>query len=584
VKALVLACAALSVATVLIAQQPARDQPKFATFGSASITGVVVDDQNQAPLRRATLSLSRTGVDDVRIVATEHDGRFVFDRLPAGSFTLSASKGAYVSMNYGAPKPGMPGSSIVVTTGQAFAATPIALMRGAVITGRLTDRLGQPISPATVRADQFVTVNGERRRRSTPGMFSQAQVNAHGEYRIYGLMPGDYVVSATASPLSVQGEVTAEELAWANRPSGSAPPPARAFTAAPTMFPGTTDASGGVVITLGRGEERSVVDFAVQAVPVARVTGIVLGPDGRPAPNAMVLCTVKNPSLVLPPSGVPISMTATDGAFACASLAPGQYLLAARHVQDPAARAGLPPTPGVMPLWGMAELTVAGRDVSNVSIQVQTGLSLSGQAEFKSVGTASSPDPSSLQVRLTPFNPAMPVGIAVATVRADGTFQIDGIVPGSYRLTAAFIGLTPTSGNWTLRSAVLSGRDIADGPFDVLQSTAGLTVTLTDAQTELSGTLTDAAGRPSPPLYVFVFPTDKTLWGSARRIQSVRSNDSGSYKIPGLPPGEYYLCALTELDTSLQTEPSYLEQFVSSSIKITLGEGEKKTQSLRIGG
>ena len=97
--------------------------------------------------------------------------------------------------------------------------------------------------------------------------------------------------------------------------------------------------------------------------------------------------------------------------------------------------------------------------------------------------------------------------------------------------------------------------------------------------------MTDPTGGPAPQLYVFAFPQDKSLWQpSSRRVISVRSTDRGTYRLTGLPPGDYYVCALTELDTALQTDPAYLDQLVQASIKITIGEGEKKTANLRIGG
>jgi len=91
-------------------------------------------------------------------------------------------------------------------------------------------------------------------------------------------------------------------------------------------------------------------------------------------------------------------------------------------------------------------------------------------------------------------------------------------------------------------------------------------------------------GRPAQPLYVIVFPSDKALWiAGSRRVLSARSSDTGAYKLANLPPGDYYLCALSELETVIQSEPAYLEQLVAASVKLTLGEGEKKTQNLRIG-
>jgi hypothetical protein len=272
-----------AVATLAQTPPPAqpRDQPRVSIIGTAVVTGLVIaDDEPRVPLRRATVTLSRSGVEDIRSATTDDQGRYVFDHLPAGAYALAASKGAYLSISYGAPKPGMPGSSVTLAEGETFTAKPIALWRGAVIGGRLTDRFGQPAANGSVDVNQVVVINGERRRRS--GSRTYAMTNAHGEYRIYGLLPGEYIVSSAPPPQAVQAEATPAELTWASRGTGQVPPPARVFTYAPTMFPGTADAAGGVIITIGRGEERLGVDFAMQLVPVSRVSGKVTGPDGQP--------------------------------------------------------------------------------------------------------------------------------------------------------------------------------------------------------------------------------------------------------------------------------------------------------------
>ncbi|HEX5071049.1 MAG TPA: carboxypeptidase-like regulatory domain-containing protein [Vicinamibacterales bacterium] len=555
-------------------------------FGTASVRGIVVtDDDARAPLRRSTVILTRTGIEDIRMAATDDAGAYSFDRLPAGSYTLSAAKAAFISMSYGAPKAGMPGSSIALVDGQIFAAKPIALMRGAVIAGRLTDPSGRPVI-GSVRADQIVTVNGVRQRRSSTGATAASRSNAHGDYRLYGLLPGEYAVSATLSPLSVEGEMSADELAALARGAGPLKP-RRAVIPAPTLFPGTADPSAFVAVKVSRAEERTGVDFSVQYLPVARVSGTVAGLDGRPAANAMVLCQFKEPNAVLPPNGVPIGLTTADGLFSCSGLLPGSYRLYGRMTQpvrvDAQAPAGSPAQRAAQ-AWGWADVTVAGQDISDVAIRVQPGLAVTGRIVLKSADPSIAFDFSRFQIRLTPVNPISPAAPANAAIAADGTFEISGVVPDTYRLSVNTGGLSG-AGPWTLRSAVIGDgeKDLADQPFEVTQPMAGLTVTLTDAPAELSGVITDGAGRPGPQLYVFAFPQDKSLWlPNARRVMSARSTDTGAYRLAGLPPGEYYVCALTELDTALQTDPTYLEQLIPASFKITLGEGEKKRQDLAI--
>jgi hypothetical protein len=83
---------------------------------------------------------------------------------------------------------------------------------------------------------------------------------------------------------------------------------------------------------------------------------------------------------------------------------------------------------------------------------------------------------------------------------------------------------------------------------------------------------------------VFLFPVDTTFWTrSSRRIRAVRADVRGGYGITGLPAGEYYVCASTAIDTTLQYDPSYLQQFVPASLKVLLSDGEARTLDLQVG-
>jgi protocatechuate 3,4-dioxygenase beta subunit len=314
------------------------------------------------------VNLTRAGIEDIRTVATNDDGTYTFERLPAGSYTLSVSKGGYISISYGAAKPGMPGSPITLVDNQQVSANPVPLMRGAVIAGRVTDPTGRPVALASVRADQVITIGNERRRRTTSGATASGSTNEHGEYRLYPLLAGEYAVSAVSPPIFMQSEITSAELAAATQGLPAEPKPRKLVTPVPTMFPGTADAGGGIPVVVSRGQERLGVDFAIQYLAAARVTGTVTGVDGRPAQGAQVFCQLKDINTLLQPTGLPLSTANAVGGFTCPGLPPAQYVLAARFV--PPSQAGTAPSP---PVWGFTEVAVAGQDVSGLSIRLQAG-------------------------------------------------------------------------------------------------------------------------------------------------------------------------------------------------------------------
>jgi uncharacterized protein (DUF2141 family) len=117
------------------------------------------------------------------------------------------------------------------------------------------------------------------------------------------------------------------------------------------------------------------------------------------------------------------------------------------------------------------------------------------------------------------------------------------------------------------------------------ENVASVAITLSDKSTQLSGTLQDPSGKPTSDYTIVVFAVDPRYWQpNSRRIQSTRPGTSGTFTIRNLPPGDYRLAAVTDAEPGEWYDPAFLEQLRSASTPITLGEGEKKTQDLRIGG
>ena len=63
----------------------------------------------------------------------------------------------------------------------------------------------------------------------------------------------------------------------------------------------------------------------------------------------------------------------------------------------------------------------------------------------------------------------------------------------------------------------------------------------------------------------------------------MRAGADGSYLFDTLPPGEYFVCALTEFDPTLQNEPAFLQELIPASVRITIAEGQTIRHDLRIG-
>ena len=253
---------------------PPRDGRQAETpRDTAAIRGIVVAADNGTPVRRAQIRASAPGAG-TRVATTDAQGRFEIRELAAGRYTVSASKAGFVALQYGQRRPAESGTPIEIGDGQMLDKLVIALPRGSVISGRITDELANP-SPMhsswacdtdTSPAQSGVPVPGENTRDTT---------DDQGQFRLFGLSPGEYVVSAT---LRTGGPE-------ATYPAGETP------GYAPTYFPGTGNVLDAQRIALGLTQEQAGVSFSLLATRLVRVSGAILNSQGAPATGGMVTLT-----------------------------------------------------------------------------------------------------------------------------------------------------------------------------------------------------------------------------------------------------------------------------------------------------
>jgi len=586
----------IALSTSLVAQTPARDTPATPAGGTAHISGVVLtDDSTAGPVRMAMVELRSAALTQAMILTTDEEGRFDFSNLPAGRFSLTVEKAGYVETEYGAASSRSSGIPIVVAAGETSTVT-VKMPRGGVITGVLTGPDGEPAQGVRVwllrnRPDQYGGLSMDIDGPS--GWRGQPRTDDRGVYRFYGLTAGDYFVAAAPNALSGR-QVTAAEIEWANRQlrgpasaSPPAPPPAGPTTSyASVFFPGTPDASVATPVSVAKGQERTNIDFTLQYQPTATLSGTMLDPNGLPPVGVQANLLTPSVSIFLR-SNASLRPDA-QGAFTARGVLPGAYVLAIRGTANPTADPASAVRPGSL-LWAVIDLNVDGRDQNDLMIRLQPGMTVSGRMVFDATTAKAPDDLSRARVSLSAANTSRAVSISApdATVKPDGSFTVSGVIPGQYRLSATAPAPGAGAAGWTLRSAIVAGRDVLDYPLDVRpgEDVSGAVVTLTDHPTELTGSFVDASGKPAPQYTLVVFSTERALWmPGTRRIRTARPGNNGSFRVVGLAPGEYYLAAVGDLDQTVLYTPAFLEPLVSSAMKITLAESEKKVQDVRIAG
>jgi protocatechuate 3,4-dioxygenase beta subunit len=597
-------------------QTPSRDATTVALTGTSAISGVVTSgDSTPRPVRRAMVSLASPGATG-RTTITDDNGRFSFLQLPAGRFTLAVSKPGWVTGYYGTRRVSRgPGTTIAVTDGQRVTAN-LTILRGGVIAGRIVDQFGQPQANVRPVVMEVRTIGGERTLNANAVRSlssAQASTDDRGEYRIYGLPPGTYVIAATPPPgptLTAARLTTADEIRWARAnatatTAAAIPPPPQGPSVgfAPVFYPGTTDAAGATPIVLEAGTERTGVDFAMVPVPLAKVEGLVTLSDGQPAQGVQL--SLSNPEAAANPYDTTANraVASPQGRFLFPTVRPGRYRIIARGpsrlapgAQAPSAAPTGRPAVLAMDLYAIGEVTVSGRDIDNVTLVLQPGTTISGRIAYEGAILTPPADTVRTQIVVSPPITTSPAVSQLlnrttetyrATAQPDRTFSVPGILPGRYTLSVSSGGPgNPEGAGWTVKSIVIGGRDVTDSAFDIRpnEQLSDVVVTFTDRSSEIAGTIFDGAGRPAPGYFVFVFPAEREAWMvTSRRFRppSQPSTD-GKYRVGGLPPGNYFVAALTEFEELDMVDPTFLEQVAAASIRVTVKEGERKLQDLKI--
>ena len=561
---------------------PGLGGPRQLKTGTGRILGRVVSTDTGGPLRRAQVRLTAQEIG-VKVALTDAEGRYEFRELPAGRFTLNASKSGYVSVQYGQTRPFEQGRPIELADKQVLAKTDVAMPRGGVISGRIVDEFGDPLPDALVSAMRQTWSNGRRRLLPTG---RTSQTNDLGQYRMYGLPPGEYYISASLR----NTDITIMDAALLGGPSSGASGSTPSSGYAPTYFPGTTTATSAQRVTVAVGQEAQNTDFALAPVRLARITGTVMTSDGKPLDGGMVsaMPASRTGEVGLALMGGATGRTSKDGNFSIPSVAPGEYTLTVRSVRIITSDGGDTMmfratigggSDGTDSETASVPVVVSGEDLSNVVIITSKGATANGRLTFEG---GAPPAATGVRINSVAADTDGPIMMAAGGVTAkdDGSFQLKGL---SGRRLLRLNNLPP---GWTLKSVRLNGDDVTDSgiEFKSGQDLSGLELVASSKQTEITGGVTASNGSPLKDYTVVVFSDDPQYWTLpfTRWVNGTRPDQEGRFRVRNLPAGSYNIVAVDYIEAGAWGDPELLDRLKSHAKRITLSDGGSEKVDLKL--
>lgn len=498
--------------------------------GTATVKGRVVAADTGRPLRRVQVSLSSPDLTESRSMSTTAQGLFEFKELPAGRYSLTASRAGFLQVQYGQRRVGEAGRPLQIADGQQATDVSLALPRTGSIAGRITDEVGEPLANVTVFPAHWRFFRGRRRLVRAPGGASFNRTDETGQYRITSLEPGEYFVIATTRDTWTVDENPKERIGFNTTYSG-----------------GTANPADAHAVKVVSGQETMAPDFSMVPGRVASISGTATASSGAPLAGESVEVSQE----FMSPSGgstfgMPGTKIGADGSFSIKSLAPGEYRLTVRRPGD-----------RERSLEGATTIvTVSGEDVSGVSLVAGAGGTISGRVVSDTGAPLPAPDqrmrintrPVDATTTFTAFNADN------GRVKEDWSFDVKDVIGRNW------LSATALPAGWVVRSIDHFDKDLADTPIDVAsgQHIEGVTIVLSKTLPRIAGTLVDDRNRPADGS-VLIFPEDADKWEeNSRLIRTARPDATGTFEFRNVIPGDYLAVALEYVRQGDWSDPEFL--------------------------
>ncbi len=532
------------LALAILLQAQAQAPSERSKDEKCSIEGRVVSSTTGEPLPKAVLMLAGGAPPNVVSAVTDDSGGFSFPGLTEGRYRLAVQRAGYIGQFYGTGAGAATGAYLLLAPGQHLKVV-YKLVPTTVISGRVLDEKGEPVSNMAVMALQAGYQRGVRRWRRAAAVTA----NGKGEFRIANLAAGKYLVATFSESSTSSTSVSAQ-------PPGDKPEPEHV----PTFFPSATDAAGAVPVQVDAGAETGGIEIRLRKTDTVRIRGRVAGaPEGKSAAVLLSPAGVTEVALASLQGARRAYSREKDGAFELKGVVPGTYLLSASFVM---------PDQGV--LVASTPLQVGRRHIDGIVLQPVAAQELAGSVEV-----ADNPEAklNNLQIALEPVE-YMSLGADSAAAGPDGKFRLKDILPGRY-----FVQVRNLPEGAYVRSLRYGAQTVPEEGIDLTGGVSGsLRVTLSLAGARVEGVVQNEEGEPVSGATVVLAPDSRRY----SLFKETQTGENGSYSLKGVAPGEYKILAWENIEAGAYLDPDFLKRYEGKAEKLSLKENERQPVSLKV--
>jgi len=516
---------------------------------TCTVSGMVIRAQDSAPLKNATVYLANDADREHRIATkTSADGHFALKNVPPGQYKLRVSRNGYVEQELNQKKPGDPGATFTLRASQRISDLVFKLARAAVITGKVFDEDGEPMVGVSVRAMRRDFTKGRKGFRPA----NESTTDDLGEFRLFGLAPGRYYVSAE---LSAWDHVVGDrEFSGSDKNTGE-----KGYTK--VYYPSALEVAKASSIYVKEGEEVPSIDIFMKEVTVYSVRGKVqyLFPH-KGTSNTRIMVTRRGQSLGWEIAGE--SLVKADGSFQIPELAPGEYTVRAFFFEQDKYYST------------QEDLDVMNTDVDGLMLSLAQGTQIPGHLLWDGKPSI---EGDGVNVFLSPEESEEYSRGGWAQVEENNQFTMKEVSQGNFRIEVNGI-----SKDCYIKDVHLGETPLPDHVLHVKSGLAGpLDVTVSSKGARIQGMVTNTESTPVAGVWVVAVPEESKR--SLRELfKSVTTDQYGRYDLRGLAPGKYAVFSWDGVEREEWEDPEFLKTNGTKGLPMEVIDSDTKSADLQL--